>query len=440
MRLGKHYFPPITLLLLTVLMTVTPAAAQTVPPREKILASFTGKGSGGWPNGALISDAAGNFYGVTYHGGIPVSTLGLGTVFEMSPTAEGGWTTKLIYRFQLGADGHWPVGGLVMDSSGNLYGMTQGGGTNLCQDGYDLFSCGTVFELSPNGSGGWSEKIIYNFSEKDGFYPQWGLILDSAGNLYGTTAFGGSKQNENKGVGTVFELRPSGEGWTYRVLHSFHSGTTDGWVPSGPLVSDAAGNLYGETLFGGQAAIGFQSGNGIIFGLIHTASGWKEEILFDFGSDSSGASGVAPNGGLIFDSAGNLYGTTFYGGIGYGFGTVFELTPTNGGAWNETVLYSFLSNGDNAANPAAGSVMDSAGNLYGTTSWGGSAYRSGTVFELKPSANGAWTYVGLYSFGSYATDGYQPNSSLLFDSKGSLYGTTNGGGTGGYGTVFEITP
>jgi len=420
----------LTLLLATSFMTPTLAAAQSPTATEKVLVNFTINYSpASSPSGGLISDAAGNLYGVTTGGGKGDGGLGYGTVYELSPTANGGWKPKSLYQFQAGTDGQGPIGGLIMDSSGNLYGTTQYGGTHMCTDNYDKFSCGTVFELSPNGAGGWSEKVIYNFSQKVGYAPISSLVMDSAGTLYGTTAGGG----QGRAGGTVFQLRRSGKDWTLKVLHYF-SQFGDGAGPSGPLILDAAGNLYGETSIGGQS-----NGAGTVFELAKTASGYKEEILFSFDTDGSGASGFEPNGGLIFDTAGNLYGTTIFGGIGGGYGTVFQLTPSSAGTWNETVLYSFQPDQYNRCNPFAGLVMDSAGNLYGTTSFGGSD-ANGTLFELKPSGNGAWTHVVLYTFGSYSRDGLVPNSNLLFDAKGNLYGTTGWGGSGAGGTVFEITP
>lgn len=431
MRIAKQYALFLTLLLATILMTVIhPAAQQPVKPTEKILLNFTiNYSAASAPSGGLISDAAGNLYGVTTGGGKGDGGLGYGTVYELSPTAGGGWKAKSLYQFQAGTDGQSPVGGLVMDSSGNLYGTTQYGGTHLCTDNYDKFSCGTVFELSPNGSGGWSEKVIYNFSEKDGYAPLSSLVMDATGNLYGTTAGGG----HGGARGTVFELLRTGKDWIQRILHSF-SQVGDGASPSSPLILDAAGNLYGETVIGGQS-----NGGGTVFELAKTANGWKEEILFSFGTDGTGASGLEPYGGLIFDSAGNLYGTTVYGGIGSGYGTVFQLTPTSGGTWNETVLYNFQPDQYNRCSPGAGLVMDAAGNLYGTT-WFGGSYSNGTLFELKSSGNGAWTHILLYSFGGFPTDGLVPNSNLLFDAKGNLYGTTGEGGSGEGGTVFEVTP
>jgi uncharacterized repeat protein (TIGR03803 family) len=431
MQLAKKYALYLTLFVSTILMTVIHAAAQPpAQPTETILLNFTiNYSAASSPSGGLISDATGNLYGVTNRGGKGAGGLGYGTVYELSPTANGGWKAKSLYQFQAGTDGQGPVGGLIMDSSGNLYGTTQYGGTHMCADNYDKFSCGTIFELSPTGSGGWSEKVIYNFSQKDGYAPIFSLVMDAAGNLYGTTAGGG----QGGATGTVFELRRSGKEWTGRVLHSFNQ-AGDGFGPSSPLILDAAGNLYGETLLGGKS-----NGGGTVFELVKTASGWKEEVLFSFDVDGSGASGLEPNGGLIFDSAGNLYGTTFYGGVGSGYGTVFELTPTSGGQWNETVLYNFQPDQYNRCSPAAGLVMDAAGNLYGTTLWGG-AYGDGTLFELKSAGKGVWTHVVLYTFGGYAVDGLIPNSNLLFDAKGNLYGTTGWGGSGAGGTVFEITP
>ena len=408
-------------------------------PTEKIIRDFPIDSLAPWsPSGGLISDAAGNLYGVTSAGGSSQggNGLGFGTVFEMSPTAEGRWSTKVLYKFREGTDGQIPIGGLVMDSSGNLYGTTQYGGTNVCTDDFDDFSCGTIFELSPNRSGGWSEKILFNFSQNQGYAPISSMVMDAAGNLYGTAGAGGAQEDASALAGTAFELRRSGATWTYDLLHSFGlDGADDGAGPSGPLVWDKAGNLYGETIAGGGAA---SHNSGTVFELSKTSSAWNEKILFVFNSDGTGASGVQPNGGLIFDSAGNLYGTTYAGGIGYGFGTVFELTPASGGTWNETVVHSFASNGNNEANPAAGLTLDSAGNLYGTTYFGGSP-QAGNVFVLKPSANAGRTYLVIHTFQG-SPDGQAPNTNLLIDSKGNLYGTTSLGGAGGGGTVFEIRP
>ena len=428
MRIAKHCLAFIGLCLVTLLIIVTHAEAQSPAATERIIVNFSGTGfTGNAPTGGLIADASGNFYGVTYAGGMKGNySYGYGTVYEVSPTANGGWRTKSLYLFRPGsADGQTPVGGLAMDSSGNLYGTTGWGGPNLCTDGYFTASCGTAFELSPDGKGGWSEKIIYNFSQKEGWFPT-SLIIDAAGNLYGTTRYnfrvGGAS-------GTVFELQRNGDGWTHTILHTFGE-REDGADVVGPLLLDKAGNLYGSTLLGNSG-----SSYGTVFRLTKTASGWKEGILFDFPEVSGGSE---PNGGLIFDSAGNLYGTTYVGGT-TGCGVVFQLTPSNGGSWNETVLHTFQCNQYNYLYPEAGLVMDSSGNLYGTTGFGGSS-SWGTLFELTPSGSGEWNYSVIHTFVGPPTDGVEPNSSLLLDAKGNLYGTTSGGGTGGGGTVFEITP
>src|SRR5271167_2273777 len=384
---------------------------------EQVLHSFNG-GDGYWPFAGLIFDAAGNLYGTTYVGG----AYGEGTVFELTPAAGGGWTERVLYSFcsqRSCTDGETPGAGLIFDAAGNLYGTTSGGGTGTY--------FGTVFELTPTAGGGWMEQVLHSFNGGDGYWPFAGLIFDAAGNLYGTTYVGGAY-----GEGTVFELTPAaGGGWTERVLYSFCSqrSCTDGETPGAGLIFDAAGNLYGTTSGGGTGTY-----FGTVFELTPTAGGgWMEQVLHSF----NGGDGYWPFAGLIFDAAGNLYGTTYVGGA-YGEGTVFELTPAAGGGWTEQVLYNFKHNGTDGYNPEAGLIFDKNGNLYSTTLAGGT-YGEGTVFELRPTAGGDWTEEVLHSFGN-GTDGYQPAGSLMFDAAGNLYGTTYGGGTYGYGTVFELTP
>ncbi len=434
MRFKKQCVPSITFLFLTVFMTVTYAAAQS-HSQEKVLIGFSTITSGpAEPSGGLIRDAAGNFYGVTQAGGLG-GDGGNGTVYEVSPAANGGWTAKAIYLFHPGTqDGQDPLGGLVMDSAGNLYGTTLLGGANLCNDGFDNpTGCGTAFELSPNGSGGWTEKIIYNFGQ-DAWAPGQSMILDSAGNLYGTTGRSGDLDNV---AGTVFELTRTGSEWTRTTLHTFGNDVGDGQGPSSPLTFDKAGSLYGETVVGGEL------GGGTVFRLTNTGNSvWEEQTVFNFVSTSTLPSGGSePGGGLIFDNAGNLYGTTPVGGVRHaqGCGVVFQLTPTSSGTWNENVLHEFLCNQFGVAEPEAALVLDSAGSLFGTTAFGGSA-ATGTVFGLKPSANGGFTYFVIYTFQGPPNDGLEPNSSLLLDSKGNLYGTTPQGGPKGGGTLFEIRP
>ena len=214
-----------------------------------------------------------------------------------------------------------------------------------------------------------------------------------------------------------------------QVLHSFGNGM-DGQFPYAGLIFDTSGNLYGTTNFGGTYTFG------TVFELTPIAGGgWTEKVLYSFGN---GTDGAYPEAGLIFDAVGNLYGTT-YGGGTYGTGTVFELTPTGGGSWTEKVLHNFNDNGTDGFYPYAGLIFDAAGNLYGTTSQGGT-YGDGTVFELTPAAGGVWTEKVLYSFNANGTDGTAPQAGLIFDAAGNLYGTTNQGGTYLSGTVFELTP
>jgi uncharacterized repeat protein (TIGR03803 family) len=404
MRIKKPYFMFITLLSLTVMFSVTHAVAQEDSPKENVLVNFTAEGSvGNTPTGALISDGAGNYYGVNTVGGV-----GGGTVFEMSPSAKGGWTVKLINALPASH-------ALVMDSSGNLYGTLWSGGSKICTDGFGEYDCGAVYELSPDGAGGWTEKTIWNASGDEGWRP-YHLIMGPDGNLYGTTYWLGEGES-----GTVFELQHTGGQWTHSILYP-HAGLPDS------LVFDKAGNLYGANYYGGE-------GGGTVFELQKTNSGWQEVTLFEFNSRGSGASGGYGVDGVILGSDGDLYGTTDSGGNGHG--VVFELSPTSDRAWQETVLYSFSDGGpdEGGASPL---LVESAGNLYGATH-GGGPEGYGTVFQLTPSGNGAWSYTLLHSFPSDATDGKNLDG-LLVDSKGNLYGTTAGGGTAGVGTVFEITP
>jgi uncharacterized repeat protein (TIGR03803 family) len=238
-------------------------------------------------------------------------------VFELSPNAGGGWTEKVLHSFKNnGNDGSSSYASLIFDGVGNLYGTTAGGGAK---------SLGTVFELRPKTGGGWTEKLLHSFidSGKDGYYPEAGLIFDASGNLYGTTAFGGSGSCTD-GCGTVFELTPkTGGGWTEKILHNLNNNGKDGYYPfARGLIFDGAGNLYGTTESGGSGSC--RDGCGTVFELTpKTGGGWTEKVLYNFKNNSR--DGRKPGAGLIFDASGNLYGTT-YGG-GHGGGTVFEITP-----------------------------------------------------------------------------------------------------------------
>jgi uncharacterized repeat protein (TIGR03803 family) len=399
------------------LTTGTRAAAQT----EKVLHSFSfsndGK-DGNQPFAGLIFDAAGNLYGTTSGGG----RYGGGTVFELMP-ARGGWTYKILHAFGSTNDGSEPYAGLIFDAAGNLYGTTVNGG---------VYGVGTIFEMKPAMSGAWAERILYSFNNngKDGQNPYAGLIFDASGNLYGTTVYGGPY-----GYGTVFELKRQPEGWAERIVHNFGNGT-DGNGPYGGLIFDAAGNLYGTTAYGGASGntCGLpRPGCGTAFELIKSV-GWTERILHSF-TGAFDQDGSVPLANLVFDSVGNLYGTTSAGAYD---GTAFELTPHSGG-WRETILQIFGNNNITGFQLDSGLIFDAAGNLYGTTFYGTGSNCCGTVFELTPGGGAFWTETVLYNFGG-GTDGILPAAGLIFDAPGNLYGTTTQGGVYNNGTVFEITP
>jgi uncharacterized repeat protein (TIGR03803 family) len=279
-----------------------------------------------------------------------------------------------------------------------------------------------------------SEQVLYSFCPQttcaDGANPEGSLIMDAAGSLYGSAGGGGTAH------GVAFELTPTDTGWMETVLYTFCSQTNcaDGEEPAGPLVMDGAGNLYGTTFYGGTSPIG-----GVVFKLTPTDSGWVETVLYSFCSQTNCADGTNPQGGVIMDAAGNLYGTATGGGSSLQAGVAFELTPTDTG-WTETVLYSFCSqtNCADGRNPRAGVIMDTAGNLYGTTNQGG-ASNGGIVFALTPTGS-VWVETVLYSFCSQTNcaDGAGPFAGLIIDGMGNLYGTTVNGGRFRKGVVFAL--
>jgi uncharacterized repeat protein (TIGR03803 family) len=310
---------------------------------------------------------------------------------------------------------------VILDSAGNLYGTTQAGG---------IYGHGSVFEVSPKVGGGWTEEVLHSFNDngKDGYAPYSGLVFDTVGNLYGTTSEGGIYNH-----GTVFEMSPkAGGGFTEVVLHNFLSNKPDGMTPLAGLIFDGAGNLYGTTYYGGVY------GYGTVYELSPAGgSKWTETVLHSFPSNITGY----PEFGLTFDSAGNLYGTTV-GESTVTYGTVFELTLTIGGSWSEEILHDFCSELDCADGtvPVGAPIFDAAGNLYGATRSGGPGKKpQGTVFELTLSGE-SWTLTTLHTFGQIKDDGAMPEAGLILDSSGNLYGTTYQGGFYGTGSVYEITP
>lgn len=424
MRGALYFIEALCLTALAVLALTFTAAAQTYT----VLHSFSGGADGGSPFVGVTMDRAGNLYGTTLDGGAGYGLNGYGTVFELKHIAAE-WVITPLYDFLGGTnDGAGPYGRVILGPDGSLYGTASGGGEGSCTFWYG--GCGIVFNLRPPaktcGSAicPWTETILYRFTGRsDGGIPTGDLIFDGAGNLYGTTVGGGSQD-----FGTVYKLTPSNGGWTESVLHSFGSGT-DGIAPYNGVVFDALGNLYGITVNGGSY------GGGTVFELVNTGSGWTGKILYDF---QAGSDGRWPYGGVIFDGAGNLYGTTSSNGA-YDGGTAFELLPQPSGNWTFKLLYSFIQTGSDelgTPGPQADLVMDATGNLYGTTNYDGED-AVGSVFKLTP-ADGEWTYTALHNF--LGPDGANPFGNLVFDTRGNLYGTTYAGGFLQYGVVFEVTP
>jgi hypothetical protein len=349
---------------------------------ETIIYSFCQQNScadGGFPYSTLIFDTAGNLYGTTEQGGAYGSNSppleGDGVVFELTPQPTGPWTETVLHSFGNGTDGIAPLAGLVFDKSGNLYGTTAAGGTGG-GGGNCSASCGTVFELSPAAGGQWTENVLYNFCSQaacaDGIEPMSALIIDTAGNLYGTTFEGGDTGND----GTAFELTPGENSqWTWKLLYTFHESLTNGGSPSG-LIMDKSGNLYGTTEFGANG------NNGVAFELSPGSGGqWTENVLYLFCSQANCLDGGASRSPLVFDNAGNLYGTTILGGTSQ-FGVVFGLTPARTGTWTEVPIYNFLG-GEEGSDPVAGLILDANGNLYGVAP-GGPGPELGIVFEVSP--------------------------------------------------------
>ena len=363
--------------------------------KEKVIYSFKGGNDEGFPYSGLVLDSAGNLYGTTCGGG---SEIYYGTAYKLMLTKAGGWKIDVLHIFTGATDGSCPRAGLIRDRAGSLYGTTTAGGNlNFCNG----LGCGTVFKLSPTSHGRWKETVLYSFTdENDGGHPYAGLVFDSAGNLYGTTLTGG----QNTGV--VFKLsRRSNGKWKEKVIHAFTGAGAEGEFPYGGLIFDSARNLYGTTSQGGGTA-----NKGTAFKLSLGSTGWEETTLYSF---TGGTDGGNPLAGLVMDEQGNLYGTTSVGGAA-GNGLVFELTPSSSG-WTESVLYAFNGNNDGRF-PRAGVIFDTAGNLYGTNFYGGTV--DGTVFELTPGPQG-WSETVLYGFTGGA-DG-ESLRQVLFSTKREIF-------------------
>ncbi|GJG94183.1 hypothetical protein CBA19C6_06860 [Cupriavidus pauculus] len=389
----------------TVATNVNNITVDCHAPQLNTLHVFSGSGADGIrPTGRMVADAQGTLYGTTQD-----SIAGYGTVFSVKTNGDGTYTTATVYAFT-GTDGSVPTG-LAIDSHGNLFGTTQSGGAN----GY-----GTVFELKANGDGTYTMVTLHSFADTDGSRPT-GLTIDSAGNLFGTTSTGGSFFSCMFGCGTVFKLQANGDG-TYQsatTLYAFEGAA--GSKPAG-LMLDGQGNLYGVTT----------GGNGTAFRMQANGDGTYATPVTLHAFTGMGTDGNVPTE-LAMDAQGNLFGTTQNGGTN-GSGTAFKLKPNGDGTYTTTTLYSFSS--ATGATPLAGLTLDAQGNLFGTTSAGG-ASSNGVVFELKANGDGTYTSLLLYTF-TGAADGSTPNGGLVVDSRGNMFGTTMYGGSGNRGTVFRV--
>jgi hypothetical protein len=443
-------------LFIAVLALISYASASW---KGEVLYSFQGGNDGYTPVNGVVFDKAGNLYGVNSWGGdSSCSSQGCGTVFELSPPDhKGAWRETVIYAFEgvnTGAgDGYTPAGSVIIDQQGNLYGTTSMGGTGPCILLGSAAGCGIVYELSPpkQKGGAWRYSILYNFQGgNDGYFPIGDLVFDSQGNLYGATWFGGGKGTTcnlyyGGNCGSVFKLSPpkkKGGVWEETILHRF-AGGTDGANPNGELILDSEGTIYGTTVAGGYAkGICDPGGCGMAFELRPPTTkngGWKAKALYRF----QGQDGASPMAGVVFGGAGRLYGT-LSAGANDANGAVFALVAPAGGdmPWKATILYRFKDKSDGTS-PRDPIVFDASGNLYGTALGGGT--HRGTVFRLQPPKRGeSWSLTVLYTFfGSPGGD--HPTAGLIFDTRGNLYSTTQGGGTGqlcqgGCGTVFEVSP
>lgn len=398
--------------LLGLALILVPAAWTA--SKYKALHNFGGGNDGLDPWAPLLLDAKGDLYGVT--GGGP-GEYGNGIVFELIPQANGTWKETVLHTFTGGDGGAFPWGGLIRTDAGNLFGT---------MSGYGSYAVGGVFELSPN-----SDDWVYNIPYAHGAGP--GLLMDGSGNLYGQMGLGRYDSS-----GAIAELSLRSDGWVYTDLYDFCSqyGCPDGWDMYHPPIWDGLDKLYGTTYYGGMGLQQCLYGCGVIFRMIRNSDGsWTYQVLHRFNPFTT--DGTSPAAGLAMDPAGNFYGSTLFGGPNTN-GTIFKLALSNG-HWKETQLYTFP-NCDDGCLPGGTMVFDKAGNLYGTASGGIAACDTetcGTVFKLTPQKNGKWKYSVVYKF--HGPDGNAPVA-VIIDSQGHLFGTTASGGKYNQGVAFEITP
>jgi uncharacterized repeat protein (TIGR03803 family) len=384
---------------------------------EQVLYSFPTSGpAGSIPTSKPLLGSGGQIYGVTNTGG----NADEGTVYELTAPVNGVRNYHVLHQFSGRiSDARSPIGTLVFDAAGNIYGAALGGANGV----------GAVFRLTPGTGGAWTESIIYSFggpgNTSDGTYPMAGLTIDAAGNLYGTTYQGGSGHGA---VGTVYELTPnSGGTWTESIVHNFSGSGGDGELPEAELVFDAAGNLYGTTTGGGSA------GFGTVYELSPAAGGgWTEQILYNL---PGGKSLQRPEAPVWLDGNGDIFGTAGGADNNPGYGGVFELVPNGDGTYSEKSLHLFGGTGDGQT-PRSGLTPNAAGALFGTTQIGG-ANGFGTVYTLQKNNSGQWIEKTLYNFSG--PDGADPYSGLSLGRGGLLYGVTVSGGVSEQGTVYQVT-
>jgi hypothetical protein len=420
-----------------------PVFSSGAPPasKEKVIYSFTGGADGEWPLSDLTIDSAGNLYGTTVRGGTGCSPDGgCGTVFELERTSQG-WKHQVLYRFAgYPNDGFSPLAGLIVDNAGNIYGSTASGGTN---------DDGTVFMLVPNSQGSRTEKVIYTFdctSGDAGCEPKGDLVSDAHGNLYGTTSGGGGGACYYFGCGAVFELMPQADGtWAETTLHAFAGAPNDGTYPTAGVVLDSTGAVYGTTIYGGSGSCrtgGTEDvyGCGTVYKIAPSGGAWTETVLYSFVKGYG--FGMFSSGELFFHNHDHVLGVTQAGGDG--LGSVFELRDTKRRGWQQSGAHIFYGSPDGQL-PAGRLVADASGNLFGVASAGGTGTGGdGIVFELQ-RLKGGWKERILHSF-TGPPDGEYPPAGLVSDSQGHLYGTTEFGGTGmgcnqgSCGTVYEVIP
>lgn len=416
----------IVLVTLAIVLAVTVIGATAQAQTFQVIHNFQGP-EGTYPAAGLIMDKDGNFYGTARDGG-PLDNgyictafflQGCGTVFKM--TKQGtAWVVTPLFLFD-GLDGGYPMAPVTIGPNGVLYGSTAFGGR--CQS--SPFGCGTIFSLTPGAisstASPWSESVLYVFTgNADGGPLPSGVTFDAAGNMYGTSGYGGANN-----YGVVFEFTRSGNSWTQSLLYSFKGGN-DGIGP-GSLIVDPSGNHLLGITGGGGGGSACKNGCGTVFELTRTSSGWTETILHAFDNND----GALPSG-VTIDKAGNLYGTTK--GDYSCPATVWELSPSESG-WIFNVLYTF--SGEPTAGPYSGVTIDAAGNLYGTTYVDG-PYSKGNVYKLTHSKKG-WIYTDLHDF-TGGSDGGEPLGNQILDGNGNLYGTTTSGGQWQIlGVIWEIT-